>query len=342
MSVRNTLTAAWQRRGLLAGVLLPFAMFFGFLAALRRWLYRIGVLRSVRMSVEVIVVGNITAGGSGKTPLVLHLAQELARYGRRPGIVSRGYGGSARGVQAVPRDSSPTEVGDEPLLLAQRAGCPVFIGRNRVAAAEALLAAHPDCDVIIADDGLQHYSLARDIEIAVVDERGVGNGWLLPAGPLRESVRRLATVDAVVLNGSGELPAAAAPRKLFRMTLRGERFFQLYHPERSCSAVELQAKVLHAIAGIGNPSRFFRQLENLGLAFVPHAFPDHHTYRAADLHFVGADTLLMTEKDAVKCTPFAPAESWVLPVEAQLDADLAHWVIGCGSNSSDHVANATH
>ncbi len=326
MSVRNTLSSAWQRRGPLAWLLLPLAALFALLAALRRGLYRLGILQTVHLPVPVIVIGNITAGGSGKTPLVLHLAQQLARCGRHPGIVSRGYGGTVRGVQAVQKNSGAMEVGDEPLLLARRAGCPVFIGRDRVAAAEALLAAHPECDVIISDDGLQHYRLAREIEIAVVDKRGVGNGWLLPAGPLRESGRRLATVDAVVMNGSGEAPSAAS-RKLFRMTLRGERFFQLGDPERSCGATELQDKPLHAMAGIGNPSRFFRHLESLGLRFIPHVFPDHHAYQAADLRFVGADTLLMTEKDAVKCSAFAPAESWVLPVDAQLDADLAHWIL---------------
>jgi len=323
-------------------MLLPLAMLFALLSGLRRWLYVLGVWRAVRLPVPVVVVGNITVGGSGKTPLVLYLAQELARQGRHPGIVSRGYGGTARGVQAVGKASSATAVGDEPLLLARRAGCPVFIGRDRVAAAEALMAAHPECDIIIADDGLQHYRLARDIEIAVVDERGTGNGWLLPAGPLRESVRRLATVDAVVLNGNAQRPAGAIPRKIFRMALCGDRFFQLHHPERSCGAVELSGQTLHAIAGIGNPSRFFRQLANLGLQFVPHEFPDHHTYRAADLNFADAGALLMTEKDAVKCSAFAPPESWVLPVEARLDADLAHWVLEYGRSASDHIANTTH
>lgn len=325
MGIRETIAAGWQKRGAIAILLLPLALAFALASALRRTLYRAGLLESVRLPVPVIVVGNITAGGSGKTPLVLYLAQALARDGRHPGIISRGYGGSGRGVQEVGAASDPAVVGDEPLLLARRAACPVFVGRDRVAAARALLAAHPQCDVIVSDDGLQHCRLARDVEIAVIDERGIGNGWPLPAGPLRECPRHLDAVDAVVLNGAAQIPAGVAPRQVFRMSLVGEIFHNLRDPQRSRGAVELHGKRLHALAGIGSPARFFRQLEDMGLCFVPHSFPDHHAFRPADLEFKDADALLMTEKDAVKCQAFAPEETWVLPVEARLDPDLGRW-----------------
>ena len=325
MSMGESIAAGWQKRGVAAFLLLPFAFAFALASSFRRGLYRRGLLGTVRLKVPVIVVGNITAGGSGKTPLVLYLVQELARGGRRPGIVSRGHGGNAQGVREVDAASDPALVGDEPLLLARRSGCPVFVGRNRAAAAQALLKAHPQCDVIVADDGLQHYRMARDVEIAVIDERGLGNGWPLPAGPLRECPRRLDAVDALVLNGPAQIPAGAMPRQLFRMSLAGERFRNLRDPQLTCGAEDLRGKRLHALAGIGNPARFFRRLEELGLGFMPHGFPDHHAFRPADLEFGSAEALLMTEKDAVKCQAFAPPETWVLPVEAHLDPDLGRW-----------------
>lgn len=317
----------WLTRGLPAWLLLPLALLFALAVALRRQAYRRGWARVARLSVPVVVVGNITAGGSGKTPLVLHLAQELARLGWQPGIVSRGYGGSFTGVEPVTPDSDPRRIGDEPLLLARRAGCPVFVGRDRVAAARALLEAHPECKLLIADDGLQHLRLARDIEIVVMDERGLGNGWPLPAGPLREPAARIAEADALVLNGEAVPPSPVRPKKKFRMRLAGERFHLLRDPRQACDAAQLRGKRLHAVAGIGDPSRFFRQLESLGLEFAAHAFPDHHDFRPAELAFADADALLMTEKDAVKCQAIAPPETWVLPVAAQLDGEFTRWIV---------------
>jgi len=327
MELQRRIAAGWQKRGIPAVLLLPPALLFALSANIRRMAYRPGWLSSVRLPVPVVVVGNVTAGGSGKTPLVLHLAQELNKRGWRPGIVSRGYGGTAMGVEAVSAASDPLRVGDEPLLLARRAGCPVFVGRDRVAAARALLAAHVDCNVLIADDGLQHLRLARDVEIVVLDERGIGNGWPLPAGPLRECPGRVAEAHALVMNGKAPLPPNVHPQRVFRMRLTGERFFNLRDPRRCCSAEELRVRRLHALAGIGHPDRFFRQLEQMGLQAETHAFPDHHAFQPSDLAFVGADVLLMTEKDAVKCQAFAPPEAWVLPVEAQLEPDLAQWVV---------------
>jgi tetraacyldisaccharide 4'-kinase len=269
--------------------------------------------------VPVVVVGNITVGGAGKTPLTLWLARELQRRGRRPGIVSRGYGSGAREPGPVSVDSGPEEVGDEPLLLARRSGVPVWVGRDRAATARALLAAHPAVDVILCDDGLQHYRLGRDAEVAVFDGRGAGNGWRLPLGPLREPLSRLASVDAVVCNGGGKVEA---PVPSFPMALRAGNFHILAEPARVCTAQELKGKPLHAVAGIGDPERFFRTLEGLDLAFSRHPFPDHHAYRPGDLDFGRDAVVLMTEKDAVKCAGFAAGEAWVLPVEAEVPPAL--------------------
>ncbi len=327
MDFKQRIAEGWQERGMLSALLLPVALLFALAVNLRRLAYRLGGLVSVKLPVPVVVIGNITAGGSGKTPLVLYLVQELARRGWRPGIVSRGYGGSAQCVQAVSPSSNAALVGDEPLLLARRAGCPVFVGRDRVAAAQALLLEHADCNVLIADDGLQHARLARDVEIVVIDERGIGNGWPLPAGPLRECPARIAEAHALVLNGDASVPAEARPRQVFRMRLVGDRLRNLHDPLHTCGAEALLGRRLHALAGIGHPARFFRQLERMGLQAERHAFPDHHVFRPSDLAFVGDDALLMTEKDAVKCQVFAPPETWVLPVEAQLDPDLAQWLV---------------
>ena len=275
----------------------------------------------------VVVVGNITVGGTGKTPLVIHLALALGVRGRYPGIVSRGYRGAATGVTEVTPGSDPGAVGDEPVLLARRAGCPIFAGRDRTAAARALLAVHPECDVIVADDGLQHQRLDRDVEIAVFDERGVMNGWCLPAGPLREPLSRLGQVDAVVLNGSAVLPTPAVACPVFVMRLLGEDFHRLEDPRVKCRAADLKGRSLHAVAGIGAPQRFFDQLTGLGLSFSAHAFADHHDFLAEDLAFAG-DAILATEKDAVKLARLSlTLPVWVLPVTAEVSPDLAAFVL---------------
>jgi len=325
MALSVVLARSAQRRGPLAVALLPLSWLFAALAGLRRRLFRHGLLRQERMAVPLIVVGNITVGGSGKTPVVLWLAQLLRHKGFHPGIISRGYGGTAAAPRVVLDSDDPALVGDEPLLLARRSGCPVWIARRRVAAARALLAAHPQCDVLIADDGLQHYRLVRDFEIAVTDERGAGNGWFLPAGPLREPVSRLASVDAVVLNGDVPPQRLAVPRSVpsYRMKLLGSVFHRLDRRADTCGVAQLRGKRLHAIAGIGNPQRFFDHLSRLGLDFIAHPFADHHRFRAADLAFPDGDALLMTEKDAVKCTGLGLPEAWVLRVDAQLSADLS-------------------
>lgn len=321
MELNGILQQSWRRRGMLASALLPLAGLFWLLAALRRTLYRLGWLRVERLPVPVVVVGNITVGGSGKTPLTLWLAQLLQQRGRRPGIVSRGYVGVGvchhGQVREVCADSDALRVGDEPLLLRRRSGLPLFVGRDRVAAARALLAAHPECDLILSDDGLQHYRLGRNVEIAVLDARGLMNGWPLPAGPLREPAVRLRRVDALVLNGTVDAPVDVAPT--FHMRLVGASFYALLDRTRTCDAAALSKLHLAAVAGIGAPQRFFEHLTGLGLKFSAHAFPDHHSYTAADLSAITADALLMTEKDAVKCVGLTPRPVWVLPVSAQVE-----------------------
>lgn len=297
-------------------VLSPLSALFWLLSALRRVLFKYGWLASERLPVPVVVVGNITVGGSGKTPLALWLAQFLRQQGYRPGIVSRGYGSSADEARPVGPSDDPALSGDEPVLLARKSGCPVWVGRDRAAAGRALLASHPDCNVILCDDGLQHYRLQRDLEIAVVDgQRRFGNGWLLPAGPLREGLWRLRKVDAVVVNGGAAIDGLTAQ---FQMRLSGALLTNLCTGEKR-SAAEMIGLKLHALAGIGNPQRFFGHLHGLGLDFAAHTFPDHHDYQSGDLDWPDADALLMTEKDAVKCAAFADERYWFLPVEAELD-----------------------
>ncbi len=283
------------------------------------------------LPVPVVIVGNITVGGSGKTPLVAALAQALGQRGFHPGIVSRGYGRDHDNGDPLPvdPDADPRRAGDEPLLLA-RAGYPVVVARDRVAAGRALLAWHPACDVILADDGLQHFRLRRDVEIVVVDAaRALGNGWLLPAGPLREPASRLRAVDAVVVLAA-EGAHAPLPELFgaFTMTLVGDRFVRVDDPLTTLPASALAREGVHALAGIGHPARFFAQLAAMGIAATPHPFPDHHRFVAGDLALPDAQAILMTEKDALKCETFADERCWYLPVRARIDEALVNLIEG--------------
>ncbi len=319
----------WQRRGFCAVLLLPLAALFGAVALARRFLYRRGWLKPVPIPVPVIIVGNIAVGGSGKTPAVLWLAAQLRLAGFRPGIISRGYGGSSRAATLVSSASDAYECGDEAVLLAQLAGCPVVTAADRPAAALYLLERHPECNVILSDDGMQHYRLRRDIEIAVVDEQVLGNRWLLPAGPLREGVARLGSVDMVLAHGplSASLKERLAAVPVYEMTLRGAFFRLLSDPSQICGIEDLRGRRIHALAGIGRPERFFSQLEAMGLEVERHAFPDHHRFTPADFEFAPHETKIMTSKDAVKCRTFAPADSWEVPVAAHIDGGAAQWIV---------------
>lgn len=319
--------AFWQRRGALARLLRPLSCLFGALAARRR-----ARLLPQRLPVPVIVVGNIAVGGSGKTPVVDWLASVLGAAGYRPGIVSRGHGGelSAQGkVALVPPGGDPAQYGDEPVLLARLTGCPLAIGRDRPAAAGELLRQHPECDLIIADDGMQHYRLARDIEVAVVDEATLGNGLLLPAGPLREPLARLGEVDLVIAHGplSARLQEVLGHVPAYPMHLQGGELRALADPALRRPAAELRGQRVHAVAGIGRPQRFFDQLASEGMTVVAHPFPDHHRFDVEDLAFDDALPILMTAKDAVKCAAFAPADCWEYPVRAQIGSGAAERIL---------------
>jgi tetraacyldisaccharide 4'-kinase len=330
-SLESTLTRAWLRRGPLACALWPLSLLFRALAALRAGLYRAGFLKAGRLPVPVIVVGNIFIGGTGKTPLTIWLAQALRDAGFRPGVISRGHGGEGEAPRQVTPASQSREVGDEPLLIARRAGVPVVIGRKRVDAGRALLAAHPEVNVIITDDGLQHYALARDIEVVLFDARGVGNGWLLPAGPLREPPSRrrdFTVVNAPELSPALVCSVGGAP---FRMQLIGDTAERLAWPgERQPLSAFAGQRVL-AAAGIGNPGRFFALLRGAGLAFAELPLPDHHDFRDDPFRGSDADVILITEKDAVKCGQLENLKDdprlWVVPVTARIDAALAEQIV---------------
>lgn len=319
----------WQRRGLLAWVLLPLAALFAFVATLRRMAYRLGWLAVERLPVPVLVVGNIAVGGSGKTPVVLWLVDALRGAGFHPGIVSRGYGGSQSGAALVPPEGEAARYGDEPILLARLAGCPVAVGADRPAAGRCLLAAHPECDVIVSDDGLQHYRLGRDLEIVVVDQAVLGNGLSLPAGPLREGLARLAEADLMIAHGplGATVAKAAGTVPVAPMELAGEEMVSLADPARRARPGDFAHRPVHAVAGIGRPERFFRQLENLGLRVIPHPFPDHHPYTRADLAFAPGEPKILTAKDGVKCAAFATPEMWVLPVRARIGGDAERLIL---------------
>jgi len=297
----------WRRPSLAGSLLLrPAAGLFAALTGLRRAAYRYGLFRSHGVDVPVIVVGNLTVGGSGKTPLVAHLVGRLAASGWRPGVITRGYGGTTEHAMRITAEDDPMTVGDEAVMLARRCGSPVARGSDRVAAAALL---RDDCDVIIADDGLQHYRLARDFEIVVIDgDSGLGNGRLLPAGPLREAPRRLDTVDAVAIRG-GNHPGGYR----FDIVAGGPRPFD--GPGAARTLTDWHGIAVHAVAGIGVPERFFGQLEDAGLIVERHAFADHHVFRAEDLAFDDERPLLMTEKDAVRCRNLADARMWYVPAE---------------------------
>lgn len=319
----------WYEGGRFAWTLLPLSGLYWLVSSCRRLLYRCGFLKTHRVSVPVIVVGNITAGGTGKTPTVIWLARELRARGLSPGIVSRGYGGKpSTSPLRVAADSAADEVGDEPLVLARRSDCAVAVDTNRVRA--AMMLADDGVDVIITDDGLQHYRLARDYEICIIDgARGLGNRWLLPAGPLRELPSRLEHVDQLLTNGPmntvEDLSVAeqnAVPFDLIATDacrLNGS----LKRPLERFSGT-----IVHAVAGIGNPARFFDLLRGLEIQVVEHPFADHAALTVEDLEFGDDFAVFMTEKDAVKLDRNVDDKFWYIPVEFKMDSSLALPIVG--------------
>jgi len=300
-------------------VLWPLSLIFRAAVFARRSLYWLRLLKSSRAGVPVIAIGNLTVGGAGKTPLAIHVAELLKAKRWSPAIVSRGYGGTVTAPRGVTLAADPAEVGDEPVLMARRSGCPVWVGQQRAAVIAALRQAHPECDVVILDDGLQHYALRRDLEIAVVDARGFGNGFMLPAGPLREPKTRLWSVDAVIAHATDKV-------KGYAMRLEGDEVHRATDARERRPVKSFAGERVHAVAGIGDPKRFFQHLARLGVKAVPHPFPDHHPFRAGDLEFGDDAPVLMTEKDAVKCKRFAKPRHWVLPVRAVPDPAFDSWL----------------
>ena len=318
MAMAGRIERRWYAESTGPSLLTPLAWAYGALAGARRRAYRAGWLRPRRLSRPVVVIGNLTVGGTGKTPLTIYLAQELRAARLKVGIVSRGYGRHGAGARSVQPDSDWRDVGDEPLLLARRTGCPTLVAADRVGAARTLIAR--GAEVILADDGLQHLALARDCGIAVIDgSRGFGNGRLLPAGPLRELPEALAGADIVVVNGApthASLGAGRLPRSALRMQLQAQPAVRLDGRGVPCELEVFRGRRVHAVAGIGNPQRFFGELMARGIEVLAHPFPDHHPFTARELAFGDDLPVLMTEKDAVKCTPFANARLWCVPVSA--------------------------
>ncbi|MFE8032407.1 tetraacyldisaccharide 4'-kinase [Thiohalocapsa marina] len=315
-TIRLNPTDIWYgRRHPLARLLLPLSWLYDAIVRVRRRAYLKGWLTSERLPAPVVMVGNLTVGGTGKTPLVLRLVELLRAQGWTPAIITRGYGGRAEHwPQRVTPASDPDRVGDEPVLLARRSGCIVVAGPDRVAAGRLAIELS-SCDILISDDGLQHYRLARDLEIVLIDgARGFGNGRCLPAGPLREPPERLNSVDLALHKGgvgSGH-----------RMQLHPGELVNLRDPSRRCPLSDLSGQQVYAVAGIGHPEPFFTQLEAAGLRVERRPYPDHHRYRPQDAEHWRGLPVIMTEKDAVKCAAFAESDHWSLPVEAILDPEF--------------------
>jgi tetraacyldisaccharide 4'-kinase len=308
----------------LTSCLLPLSWLFRGIVATRRFCYQKNIKKSYRFSVPIIVVGNITVGGTGKTPCVIWLANLLRAQGYKPGIVSRGVGGNQRHIPRwVQADSCVQEVGDEALLLTKRTQCPMVVCVDRVAAVKELLA-KTDCNIVISDDGLQHYRLQRDFEIIMVDGmRGVGNRQLLPAGPLREPMSRLHS-GMVILNGvTNDKMSFSLKDNVYEMHLDGEQLVSVKDHSKRIALSEFSSKKVHAVAAIGNPDRFFTLLRANGLDVIEHVFPDHYLFSGSDLEFADDLPVVMTEKDAVKCHNFVREKHWFIPVGAMMNDDVS-------------------
>lgn len=322
--IETFLAREWRKRGYVAWALTPLACVFGAIAATRRALFELGWMKRVDVGVPVVIVGNVTVGGTGKTPTVIALVEALRAAGFQPGVVSRGYGAKIEAPTAVTASSSPDKVGDEPLLIARRTHAPVYVSPDRVAAAQALLKANASVDVIVSDDGLQHYRLARAFELVVFDDRLGGNNFLLPAGPLREPMSRRR--DATLVNSPYERTLPPWPNT-FPLDLTPGDAWLLDDPSMRRPLAQFAGEKVVAAAGIGSPERFFATLRAAGITPATRAFPDHYSYRENPFAGIDADAILITEKDAVKFGAWRDARIWVVPVEAVLKPRLIALVV---------------
>lgn len=307
----------WNKRGLYAWLLFPISVLYCVVMSLRREAYESGLFKTHEIKLPVFVVGNLSVGGTGKTPLVIWIASKLAENGLRPAVISRGYGGRAKEFPFVVYPNTPAALsGDEPVMISRTLGCPVVIDPDRVAAANWLVE-RDLCDVIISDDGLQHLALGRDLEIAVItSDRVAGNGLCLPSGPLREGMGRLKSIDVVI---SRLQESKLTPHF---MNLHPGECARLDSPAMRLPLSAFWKKPVHAIAGIGNPEGFFESLRMAGLEIIPHAFPDHYDYTPVDISFDDDLPVLMTQKDAVKCTEFTKRNCWVVTVSVEVDEGI--------------------
>ena len=314
-------------------LLFPLSILFRFIVFIRKTCYQIGLLTSYQSPVPVIVVGNISVGGTGKTPLVIYLADLLKKQGYRPGIVSRGYGGENKQAVFIDMNSDPLIAGDEPVLIAKRTNCPLVICRDRCQAIRKLIN-ESNCDIIISDDGLQHYRFKRDIEIVVIDgKRRFGNKLCLPAGPLREPPSRIRSASMIVVNGRGQ------PGE-YSMVYQTGQIINLANQNQRMPVSSWQNKIVHAVAGIGHPDNFFNTLKTAGIKVISHSYPDHYVYKPSDIHFGDGIQTIMTEKDAVKCNVFVDNNCWYLPITASLTTEfnsaILKLVTGIRDNDKDH------
>ena len=321
MIAYKALTKLHYSKSLAPLFLLPLSAIYLLISFARKYLYRFNLLKSFKIQVPVIVIGNITSGGTGKTPLVIHLANELKKNGYHPGIISRGYGSKRNGVSEVNKKSDVESIGDEPILIHKHTHLPVFIAKDRVLAAKALIKKYKKIDVILSDDGMQHYRLRRDIEILVIDgTRRFGNGYLLPAGPLREPKRKVKSVDAIVCNEKKVIDGSYLMKykSYFLINLKTKKKIPLN---------KVRLNNLHAVAGIGNPDRFFNYLKALGLVFDSSSYKDHYRFTKKDFKTMNDKNIIMTEKDAVKCEKFARDNFWYLPVVAEIDSKFTDFIL---------------
>ena len=312
---------SWYQPQPIRWLLWPISLLYQAVLQLKKGLFHLGILKQRYLPVPVIIVGNITVGGTGKTPFVIWLAKQLQQAGYHPGIISRGYGGKAESYpQKVMPSSDPAIVGDEPIIISRHTLCPMVVAPDRFAAGKMLLRDY-DCNIIIADDGLQHYALGRDIEIVIIDgQRRFGNQLCLPAGPLREPLSRLQHVDFIVeSHGSGSAD--------YTMTLFQLHAINLADPTKIQALSSFTGQSVHAIAGIGNPQQFFDQLSAHGLQVINHSFDDHHPFQPKDINFNDNKPILMTEKDAVKCQFFAGSNTWYIPIEATISGKLSQHIL---------------